>query len=102
MTDMGYFTCLTVTAISTVTALFSARSIIRYEGSVDVGVAYFSSIVLALSTCLGFVCTLPFRHTHEMPWLPLVGAVVFGSIVLATILCCICQIKKQNASTERQ
>ncbi len=63
--------------------------------------AYGSAIALAVSSCIGFPCTLLFRGTREMPWLPVVGAAVFGSVVLSAILCCLCQIKQQDSSAQK-
>ena len=87
MGDTGYFVCLGVTAISAVTAVVAARSVIFTNGACG------SAITLAVSSCAGFICALPFGHTREMPWLPLVSAAVFGSIMFSAILCCLVQIK---------
>jgi CHASE2 domain-containing sensor protein len=90
MSDMTYFACLVVSVVSGITAIVAARSIIRATGTRA------AAIALAISANVGFICTLPFRMTREMPWLPAVGAVLFGSVVLSAILCCLCQIKERT------
>jgi hypothetical protein len=92
MSDLGYFVCLGITILSAITAVLAARSIIC--GGDGVG----SAIALAISSCLGFVSALPFRTTLEMPWLLAAVAALFGSVVLSTILCCLCQIREQTRS----
>ena len=87
MEDRVYFICLGITILASFTAFVSARSIIRGLCSDD------APIVLAISSVLGFVCALPFGNTQEIPWLPLIAAIMFGSIILSTILCCLCKIR---------
>jgi len=94
MSDLGYFACLGVAVLSAIIAvLAAARMILRVDRT------FGSAIMLAISSTVGFVCTLPFGNTREMPCLPLIGAVVFGSIVLSTILCCLSEIKAKGRTT---
>ena len=56
------------------------------------------SITLGICSCAGFISALPFGVSQEMPWLPEVSAVFFGSVALSAILCSLCQIKAATKS----
>jgi len=92
MTDMGYFGCLGLGLLCAVAAILSARSIVRGTGAVG------SAVVLSVASFLGFISSVPFGRTREMPWLPALAAVLFGTLALATILSCLCQIRDRLKS----
>jgi len=92
MSDMGYFGCLGLSLLCAVAAIVSARSIVRGTGAAG------PAIMLSVASCLGFVSSIPFGRTREMPWLPALAAVLFGTLVLTTILSCLCQIRDRLKS----
>lgn len=96
MNDMGYFGCLLLAGVCALTAVFAASALVRARGR------HGSAIALAVSSAAGFISTLPFGRTMEMPWLPVVASAYFGTIVLAVILCCLCQIREQTRSKKTE
>lgn len=89
MTDtLGFLLFLIIMIASATVALFSSLSIVIEKEACG------PAITLAISSCVGFVVTLPFGSLSGIPWVPYVGGAYFGSVVLATILCCLCQIKQ--------
>ena len=91
MSDAAYFVCLGVTVAS---AIAAAVIVWRVAGGVGSGP---SAILLAVSANVGVVCALPFGRTREVPWLPEVAFVFFGSAVSIVILCVLFQIRTDAA-----
>jgi uncharacterized membrane protein YhaH (DUF805 family) len=90
MSDFGYFACLVISILSAVVAVVAAHSIVRRSGACG------WSVALAISCSVGFVLTLPFRSTQELPWLPAVVGAFFAAVVLSTVLCCLCKITERG------
>ncbi len=88
MSDWTHFACLAIAFVATITAFQTARSLVREPGSPS------TATVLAVSVCLGFVCTLPSAGTRELAWLPALAGAYFGTIALGTVVCLLCEIRK--------
>lgn len=97
MTDMFLFMAsIGVPILSVTVAIFSANMVVCEENACG------PAILLAVSSCFGFLFTLPLLMFRGMTWVPYVSGAVFGSIVLSTILCCLCQLKQKDADSAQR
>ena len=80
MGDVGYFACLGVSVLCAIAVPIACRDCITGKGR-----SALIAAVAGLGSALGFVCSLPFGGTREMPWLPYIAGSYFGGIVLTAL-----------------
>ena len=83
MSDGLYFLCLFVTTVCAIACLWACRRFIIAPSRDRAGGW---AVGIAVSSALGFLASLPFRRTLEMPWWPYVVGVYFAGCVVASLL----------------
>lgn len=80
MSDAFYFACLGATTVmAIIVPLVIRRGIQRPESSTKMAVC------AGFGAAIGFVCSLPFRRTLEMPWFPYITEAYFGGLILTLL-----------------
>jgi hypothetical protein len=83
MSDTFYFACLFGTVLCAVACAWLYRRLIGAAPGEAQGV---SALGIGVSSAVGFLASLPFQRTQEMPWWPYVAGGYFFVCVVATIL----------------
>ena len=79
MEDWQYFLCLIGVIVCAISGpIYCIRTLMRAKAS--------WAIIASLSIVLGVMLSLPWGNTPEMPWLPFVAQVYFGTVLLSTLL----------------
>jgi hypothetical protein len=81
MSDELYFACLAASIVAAIVVPIAIKwGIQRPESSVTMAVC------AGFGAAMGFVCSLPFGRTIELPWYPYVAGVYFGGLMLSLFL----------------
>jgi hypothetical protein len=83
MSDSLYFLCLFVTVACAIACLWACR---RFTGaSAGDGVGGWA-VGIGMSSVIGFLASLPFHRTLEMPWWPYIAGGYFAICIVASLL----------------
>ena len=83
MSDGLYFLCLSVTIVCAIVCLWACRRFISASPGDGVGGR---AVGIAMSGVVGFLASLPFRRTLEMPWWPYIAGGYFAVCVVVSLL----------------
>ena len=83
MSDGLYFLCLFVTIVCAIACLWACRRFIIASAGDGVGGW---AVGIAMSSVIGFLASLPFRRTVEMPWWPYIAGGYFAICVVVSLL----------------
>jgi len=80
MGDIGYFACLGVSILCAIAVPIACKDCVTANTR-----SALIAAVAGVGSVLGFVCSLPFGGTREMPWLPYIAGAYFGGIALTAL-----------------
>jgi hypothetical protein len=81
MSDASYFACLGASIVAAMVVPIAIRRGIKCPES-----SATMSVFAGFNAAIGFVCSLPFGRTIEMPWFPYVAAVYFGGLMISLLI----------------
>jgi hypothetical protein len=83
MSDGLYFLCLFVTGACAIACTWASR---RFISSTSEGGAGVLALTIGATAVIGFMASLPFLRTREMPWWPYIAGGYFAICIFILVL----------------